>query len=188
MRRRKNSHFQIGLLSLGLLLGACSDKPKGQTNDELLKQLAASKECKPPPLELFLEPDAELNVNERGDSMPVEVRVLLLRDREAFDQLEFETIWRGESEALKKDLMKSATLTVFPGKLKIHPLKSTKGVAYVALVGIFRRPEGDGWRYVVNVRRQNSRCARKDNLHTVIHARLVKNRISKPAKKRTKKK
>jgi type VI secretion system protein VasD len=137
--------------------------------------------CQPAPLEIFLQADAQLNLNESGQPMPVEVRVLLLRERETFDQLDFDTVWKDAQTALAKDLVNSASLTVFPGKLKIYPMKSAPGVAYVALVGIYRRPEGRSWRHVVDIKEPNRRCATSDDLHTIVHASLRGNTITKPS-------
>ena len=136
--------------------------------------------CKPAPIEVFLQADAILNRNELGQSQPVEVRVLLLRERERLEQADFETVWKDAASLLGKDLVTEASLTVFPGKLKIYPMKSAPGVSYVALVGLFRRPEGHGWRHVVDVRQTNQRCAANEELHSIVHALLRENRIVQP--------
>jgi type VI secretion system protein VasD len=137
--------------------------------------------CKPPPLEIFVQADAALNPNEKGQPMPVEVRALLLKERTTFDTLDFETVWQQAQQSLDKVLVASASLTVYPSKLKIYPIKSSLEVAYVALVGIFRKPEGTSWKYVVDVRQANRRCAAGDDLHTIVHAEVRGNRIGKPA-------
>jgi len=137
-------------------------------------------ECEPPPIEVFLQADDDLNRNAMGQPMPVEVRVLLLRQRQVLDQADFETIWKEGPSVLGKDLVSSATLTVFPGKLKIYPMKSVPGVSHIALVGIFRKPRGRGWCHVVDVSDTKSQCAAKDALHTIIHAHVRGNSITQP--------
>jgi predicted component of type VI protein secretion system len=67
--------------------------------------------------------------------------------------------------------------------VKIYPLKSDPNINYVALVGIYREPPADGWRYVSDVRKMNSRCAKKDSLHTVVGAELHGRKIYKPGTK-----
>jgi type VI secretion system protein VasD len=182
-RRAFGASLRALLAALALALCACPGPPK-PTTDDVLEHLRRSGggggECQPPPLEIFLQADAVLNRNPQGQPMPVEVRVLLLREREAFDQLDFEGVWRSNPTTLGKDLVGSASLTVFPGEFKIYPMKSPPGVAYVALVGIFRRPEGQSWRHVVDVKEQSRRCARSDDLHTTVHALLRGNAIGKP--------
>ena len=166
------------------LAAACSDKPKQPTTKELIEELRKSRSaegtCKPPPLEVFIQAAAKLNQNAKGQSMPVEVRVLLLKDRSRFDSLDFDAIWRDEKQALGKDLAKSASMTVFPGKLKIFPMESAPGTAYVGLVAVFRKPRR--WRLVVDVRERNKRCAGDSDLHTIIHAGLQGYSITQPRK------
>jgi type VI secretion system VasD/TssJ family lipoprotein len=113
--------------------------------------------------------------------MPVEVRVMLLKEREVYDNLDFETVWQRGEEALSTDLVKASTITVFPGKLTIHPMKSKPGVAYVAVVAIYRKPKGRQWQHLFDVREQNRRCATKDSLHTIIHVLLKDNRVERAA-------
>jgi type VI secretion system VasD/TssJ family lipoprotein len=170
------------LLAATALLGGCPDKPAKPTSESLIKQFRreGSGGCKRPPIELFLQADKELNPNAVGQSMPVEVRVLLLRDRAALDQLDFETVWQSADEALEDDLVSAASITVYPGKLKIHPLKSSPEVAYVGLIAVFREPKASGWRYVVDVSKSNRRCADADSLHTIVHAYLKGTTIQSP--------
>jgi type VI secretion system VasD/TssJ family lipoprotein len=170
------SSYVLPAVVLAVGLAGCSDK-QTRKNDRPGQQ---TRNCKLAPIEIFMQAGKQLNLNKEGQSMPVEVRVLLLRARERFDQLDFETLWKGASEPLGKDLVKSASLTVFPGKLKIFPMKSSRRVAYVALVGIFRRPEGQRWKYVVDVRSRNRRCGSGEDLHTIIHAVLGGNAITRP--------
>lgn len=167
------------LIACTMLLAAawgCSDKAKSNAQTGPSR----SGRCKPPPVEIFMQAAEKLNLNATGQSMPVEVRVLLLKERELFDQLDFEAVWKDDGKALGKDLVKSASLTVFPGKLKIFPMKSTPAVAYVALVGIFRRPQGQRWKHVVDVRAQNQKCSTREDLHTIVHAQLHGSSITRP--------
>jgi len=136
--------------------------------------------CEPPPLEIFVQADDKLNPNKLGQPTPVEVRALLLRERGTFDTLDFETVWKNTAQALSKDLVTSASLTVYPGKLKIYPMKSAWDVAYVALVALFQEPQGRSWKYVIDVKSQNRRCADREELHTMIHAVVSGSQIGKP--------
>ena len=176
---RSAATFTVAV-AIAMALVACSP-PKKPTPEELLAQLQGSGKagCPAPPLEVVLQADEKLNPSEGGQSMPVEVRALLLRDRAKFDQLDFETVWRGAGEELGTDLVSSASITVFPSKIAIHTVKATTDLAFVALVAIFREPEGRNWAYVIDVRELNRRCADGDNsLHTVVQASLRGNTIT----------
>lgn len=184
---RKCVTSSVALL-LALTLMACSSAPPLPISRQVLQHAGGGandsrdgqNSCARPPIEVFLQADSTLNPNPEGQSMPVETKVLLLRSRERFDQLDFETLWQRPQEALGSHLVSSAELTVFPGQLKIYPMKSAPGVAYVAMVAIFRRPEGDSWRYVLDVSEQNKQCADKEALHTIVHAQLHDSTIEKP--------
>lgn len=160
------------VLSLLSALVGCSDKPK--------HTLKNPKDCKPVPVEIFLQAHTYLNQNKKGQSMPVEVRVMLLKRRDAFDKLDFETAWQHGEEAVADDLVRSASITVFPGKLKIYPMKSAPEARYVALVGIFRKPKGRDWAHVVDITEQNKRCESGESLHTIVHALVRDYKITEP--------
>lgn len=162
-----------------LLLMAVVALPAG-CSDKTARTTLPVAECKPAAVEVFLQAGEKMNLNQQGQSTPVEVRVLQLRERELFDQLDFESIWKGDSAELGKDLVKSTSLTVFPSKLKIYPMKLEKEVAYIALVGIFQKPVGRQWQHVVDVSTLGQSCGGADDLHTIIHAMLTGNRIIKP--------
>jgi type VI secretion system protein VasD len=189
MTSARRAVILVALVGVASICAGCPSKPSPPSEDEVLRKMREHAEqsgqgdrplCQPAPLEIFLQAESQLNLNEDGQPMPVEVRVLLLRDRETFDQLDFDTVWKDAQTALTKDLVSSASLTVFPGKLKIYPMKSAPGVTFVALVGIYRRPQGRSWKYVIDVKEQNRRCATSDDLHTIVHASLRGNTITKP--------
>ena len=167
--------FQV-LAVLSLLLSGCAEK-KPTAGD--LYQHLKQKDCKRVPIEVFLQASPYLNQNEKGQSMPVEVRVYLLRSRQTFDGLDFETLWQRGDEALSREMIRNTSLTVFPGKLKIYSMESDGTAAFVALVAIFRKPEGGTWSQVLDIREKNKRCATKDALHNVVHALLKDNTITK---------
>jgi type VI secretion system VasD/TssJ family lipoprotein len=184
---RKNVGLGLVGLELGLILVLCAcggsktvTIPDPKLPRNLPKGLGVSAEaCERPPIEVFLQASPYINPNPKGQSMPVEVRVFLLRERETFDSLDFETVWQRGEEALAKDLLKSASLTVFPGKLKIYSMKSQPKASFVALVAVFRKPEADEWRHVFDIQDKNKRCATKDTLHTIVHALLKDSRIKR---------
>lgn len=166
---------------LALLAGGCWRRPHAPYEDEALRRLRAGEgACQPPPIEVFLQAADDINPSDEGQPMPVEVRVFLLRDRLVFDQLDFETLWHNAEDALAKDLVRSAAVTVFPGKLQIYPVKSSREVADVALVALFRAPKENGWRYVVDVSEQTRSCGGKESLHTIVHALLRGSAIVEP--------
>src|SRR5512137_2954202 len=89
------------LLAAVLTCAGCPPKPSPPSEDEVLQKMREHAErsgqgggslCQPAPLEISLQAERQLNLHEMGQSMPVEVRVLLLRERETFEQLDFDTV------------------------------------------------------------------------------------------------
>ena len=132
--------------------------------------------CRSFPISLFLNAHKELNHNRDGKAMPVEVRAYLLRNRQAFEELDFDTIRRDGDKALGPDLVASLSYTVFPTKMKIKPMRPPADTKYVALVGIFRKPAGQQWKLVFDVRSLARRC-KKGQLHTPLRANLYRNSV-----------
>jgi type VI secretion system VasD/TssJ family lipoprotein len=157
------------ILALAALVGGCGSSAQGSG-----PQVGPT--CKDSPIEIFLEARERLNPNEKDQPMPVEVRVFLLKQRWGFDQLDFETVWRHGEKVLAKDLVNSVYITIYPGKLKIYPMRAPVSVGYVAIVGIFRRPSGQSWKHVVTLGDPSRRCGR--DLHTMVHATLYDNSIT----------
>lgn len=179
------SSWRAAPLLLAAVLVSAACRPSRPSGDEVLAKLqgagtGAGGVCEPPPLEIFLQAGEQLNPNADGQAMPVEVRVLLLRDRQVFDQLDFETIWQRAGEALGRELLQSVSLTVYPGKLQIFPLKGQREAAYIALVAVFRESSDRRWQHVVDIAAQSRRCADKEALHTIVHAQLQGFTINEP--------
>ena len=132
--------------------------------------------CDAVPIEIHIAADKDVNRNAEGQSMPVEVRVLFLSERQRFDSLDFYAVWRdGESE-LGGDLAKSISVTVFPGSEKIAPVKAPPNVGYVALVALFRQPDETEWKIVNDIRREAKACG-ADGLHIPVRATIRENQI-----------
>ncbi|MBK6846498.1 MAG: type VI secretion system lipoprotein TssJ [Proteobacteria bacterium] len=183
---RRAAVLLLLLLLLPLLTASMACRPSPPSGDEMLAKLQGAAgggpggTCEPPPLEIFLQAGDQLNPNADGQSMPVEVRVLLLRDRQVFDQLDFETVWQRAAEALGRELLQSVSFTVYPGKLQIFPLKGQREAAYVALVAVFRESSDRRWQHVVDIGASSRRCADKDALHTIVQAQLQGFTINEP--------
>jgi len=165
-----SSHTALLGMTLAALLAAC-----GGTQSSGPKAVPS---CKDHPIEIFLEAKPRLNPNAKGQPMPVEVRVFLLKQRQAFDQLDFEAVWRHGEKVLAKDLVNSVYITIYPGKLKIYPMRAPTAVRHVAMVAVFRQPTGRTWQHVANLGDPSRRCGR--DLHTMVHATLYDNVITGP--------
>jgi type VI secretion system VasD/TssJ family lipoprotein len=136
----------------------------------------AGAKCPHFPLSVYLNGHAVMNRNKAGQPQPAEVKAYLLRGRQTFSELDFDTLRREGDKALGDDLVSALSFVVFPGKFKIKPIKAPAGTAFVALVGLFRNPDGQRWKLVFDVRNLSGRC-KKGQLHTPLKANLYQNTL-----------
>lgn len=136
--------------------------------------------CESVPLELVLKGGVAQNPSPEGQSMAVEIRVFALSKRDAFDRLDYDTAHTKGEEKLGGDLQATTRVTVFPQDEQIVPMSVPLKTRYVALVGLFRRADGDGWSRVVDVQPVVARC-KQGGLAGLIKAEVVDNRIQAPA-------
>lgn len=100
-----------------------------------------------------LEP---LNLNDRGESGVVTVRIYQLKDEARFQSSVFDTLWTNDSEALGEDrLADPTTVKVYPPsgseatvqKADIGQL--TTGTRYIGVMGLYSKTDPEGRRRVV---------------------------------------
>jgi type VI secretion system VasD/TssJ family lipoprotein len=153
----------LGLLGPGVGCGGSTSDTRGQ--QPVL--------CTSLPIELFVQPGGDVNPNEKGQAEPVEVKVFLLKDRQTFDQLAFETIQRSGDRSVGPELLKSYSLTIYPARDEILPIAAPMNVSFVAVVGLFRNPTEGSWRYVFDVTDLARKCT-PGGLHATLHTTIRK--------------
>ncbi len=139
---------------------------------------AAAAKCKTFPIEVIVQAEKKLNPNSRGQAMPVQVRGYLLKEWKRFKSADFDSLLADDGKAIAGEAVAKFSLTLFPGKMKIRPIKCPAGVKYIALVGMFRQPKGTSWRAVFDLKKAANRCG-KGVLHTPVHAVLRQNTIKR---------
>ncbi len=99
-----------------------------------------------------LLPTYRLNPDESGAPLSVVVRVYQLRNRERFDRADFRALWRNDEKVLEGDMLERREVTVYPEtKASIElQVDQKKGVQFLGVMALFRRPEGEQWRRVVS--------------------------------------
>lgn len=174
----RRSHLTVLLLLAAAVSWGCSQAPKMPTlkKSGRQQQQQAPKICPHIALELFLNAHKQINPSETGQPMPVEVQAHLLKDRQQFDLLDYDSLRRDAQKMLGIDLVQTLSFVVFPGDIKIHPFKAPAGVNYVAVVGLFRKVEGELWRLVFDVRHLADKCD-ANQLNAPLKANLYKNTL-----------
>lgn len=95
--------------------------------------------------------DPVINRDESGNSLSVVVRVYQLKDRKEFSKLSFEALSSGRSdeELLGSDLIERSEVVVVPGAQSFAAAALTPETKYVGVVGLFRQPDLNHWRYLI---------------------------------------
>jgi type VI secretion system protein VasD len=119
----------------------------------------------PTQVQLELETSDHVNLDERGRSLPTQVRIYQLSQLGRLQQANFEDIWDRAKDALAETLVESQEVTIYPGQVMVHRFKRNDSADYVAAVAVFRTPIGDAWRTVQEWPLPGDPCQAKDDEH-----------------------
>jgi type VI secretion system protein VasD len=99
-----------------------------------------------------LLPTDHLNPDESGAPLSVIVRVYQLKNRERFERADFRALWRNDEKVLEGDLLERKEVTVYPETKTSVELQvdQKKGVQFLGVMALFRKPEGELWRQVTS--------------------------------------
>ncbi|MBN1610130.1 MAG: type VI secretion system lipoprotein TssJ [Polyangiaceae bacterium] len=103
------------------------------------------KRCPPPQTELSISATARVNPSTEGEGRPVIVRVYQLVSDARLRNATFEEMWQKDKEILATDLKGVSEHTIFPGKTETVSIKRSRDAHVVALVALFREPQGNDW-------------------------------------------
>lgn len=127
----------LGLVSAAVVY-ACSSTPPPRP-----KQPA--KPCAVHSPSLTLAASEQSNAAASGEGRPVQVRVYQLKTDLRLRNAAFEEIWQKDKAVLEDDLVSVSEQTVYPGETKTVPLKTRPETQKIALVALFREPQGKDW-------------------------------------------
>jgi type VI secretion system protein VasD len=99
-----------------------------------------------------LLPTDRLNPDELGAPLSVIVRVYQLRNKERFERADFRALWKNDEKVLEGDLLERKEVTVYPDTKTSVELQvdKKKGVQFLGVMALFRKPEGEMWRQVTS--------------------------------------
>jgi type VI secretion system VasD/TssJ family lipoprotein len=104
---------------------------------------------------LQLRGTAPLNLNEAGESTPVDVRIYQLRSDKAFRKAAFEKLWTKDKEALGDDLLAGAkTVSVLPGGAGEPPARVelgelATGTGFIGIMALYGKADAKDNRTLV---------------------------------------
>lgn len=148
------------VLALPLLYGcagaaAAGDKPMLAG---AMEAVGLCKQAPPPPLPeaqqpprnvtLRLHAAKRLNVDARGQSLALLVRVYKLRQRAAFDAAPYAAFLspQAEREALGADLVEVKEVTLVPGQQLELADRLARDTGWLGIVALYHSPAREGWR------------------------------------------
>lgn len=126
------------MVALLAALGACSSTPPPSSKSKVER-------CPAVDPTLLLTATKRVNPSVEGEGRPVQVRVYQLVSDAKLRNATFEEIWQKDQETLAADLKGVAEHTLFPGESKTVALKRNPEANYLALVALFREPQGKDW-------------------------------------------
>ena len=102
-------------------------------------------------LHLDFTPRAAVNADGEQTPLATMVRVWQLKDRASVEAADYASLLRKSDEVLKDDLLASKELLIMPGGSVSVNMPLDENARYVAIVGLFNRPDmkNNRWRLVL---------------------------------------
>ncbi|MDQ4428812.1 type VI secretion system lipoprotein TssJ [Yokenella regensburgei] len=103
-------------------------------------------------LHLDFSPRAAINADGEQTPLATMVRVYQLKERKNVDAADYQTLLHTADKALKEDLLISTSLLVMPGGSVVLNVPLDENAKFVAVVGLFNRPDtkDNRWRLVLD--------------------------------------
>jgi len=105
----------------------------------------------PAPVDVTVTAGARLNPDDTGQSLPTVVRIYQLKSASRAESAQFEDLYRRDKEVLGDDLLQVDEVVLSPGETVRKTVAGDKGARAVMVVGVFRRPAGNGWRFIAEL-------------------------------------
>ncbi len=103
-------------------------------------------------LHLDIRTREAVNSNARGEALATVVRIYQLKDRKTFDSTDYPSLFAGDSQAIKDDLLEEKDVSLRPGGAVLVDMPLDENAQYVAVAGMFISPDQvkNSWRVVLS--------------------------------------
>lgn len=101
--------------------------------------------CKLQIVDMTILASPRINVTERGDARPVQVRVYQLASDTRLNHADFHEMWKDDKKALGEDLLKVQEFPVYPDSRTDVRFERDSKALFVVVMAIFRAPKGRSW-------------------------------------------
>ena len=102
----------------------------------------------PEPIRMNLTASPRLNPGENGESLATTVRIYQLKDTGKLVESSLDRILDGDRVVLGEDFVSALEITLYTGERAAPAMVRGEGAAYLAVVAMFRRPDGASWRAI----------------------------------------
>ncbi len=105
--------------------------------------------CGGGPLDIRVRGVEPLNVNEKGESTPIDVRIYTLKDNAKFEKALFEDLWTKDKEVLGDNMIgEPKQITINPGKADAQARVEQLGVLppevrYIGIMALYSKGKGE---------------------------------------------
>ncbi|WP_133131012.1 type VI secretion system lipoprotein TssJ [Legionella yabuuchiae] len=99
-----------------------------------------------PPIRMQVSATKQLNRDNAGQSLPVRIKIYQLSDPTLFREATFRQLWKQDVQVLGATLLEKKELTLNPGERESIKMIPKEQAEYLAVVGLFRHPEGQRWK------------------------------------------
>jgi type VI secretion system protein VasD len=143
------------VLAAGALGASCSHPPPPRASGPATS--AAPGEPPPPPctspepLRLTLEASRLINPGERGEALPVLVRLYQLKATSKFQEASLDELLDRDKEVLGAEVAGTSEVTVNPGDRLQPAITRSPEAGFLAAVALFRKPAGGSWRVIAKL-------------------------------------
>ena len=107
--------------------------------------------CSSPTLVVRLKANKHLNPDITNQSLPVEVIVYQLRDRQTFSQATFNELWHDDKNTLGASFISRDEVNIIPGSKNKITINRDNATTYIGIMAIFRNPNAGHWRLVKKI-------------------------------------
>ena len=150
MTPARSAALALSLLAAMLVAGCAGGGPAGLLTATGIRKPPALPDAQLPPRNVALRLHAakRLNLDAKGQSLALLVRVYKLRQRAAFEGAPYAAFLtpQTEREALGADLLEVRELTLVPGQQLEFNEKLSREAGWLGVVALFHAPLQQGWR------------------------------------------
>lgn len=100
---------------------------------------------------IALQSGDQLNLDEEGNSVPMQVRLYLLSGDLSTRSLDFDEVWEDGKTALGDEYISDKEFSLYPEASELIELPVDPKATHILAVGIFRQPVGNTWFQVYEI-------------------------------------